>query len=226
MQKTDLLQILTRNKTQPIKQCVSDVKRISIRIGGKQKLTNAYILTISSPILSTPVKIGFQIVKVDVYVPNPSRCFKCQRNGHHISKYPIQETCSKCAHQDPDPDSTTCSNPLHCIDCKSPHSTFSRECPAWREEKEILSINYNNNVSFSEARKLFEQRKKTSGPSYAAVAGSSSQNDDCSTCKILAKELLPASTLSKLIPDSSPASKINKPSSALSKPPNPKVLLQ
>ena len=177
--------------------------------------------------------MGFQIVKVDVYVLNPLRCFRCQR--YHISKCPNLEICSKCAYQGPDHDSATCSNPLHCISCKSPHSTFSRECPAWREEKEMLSIKYNNNVSFPEARKLFEQCKKTSGPSYASFVGSPSEKDDCSACKILAKvllqefpdvatelkELLPASTLSKLIPDSSSASKINKPSPALSKPTNP-----
>ena len=217
-------------------QGVTDVRRISVRRDGEQKLTNTYILTFSSPVLPISIKIGFQIVKVDVYVPNPLRCFRCQRYGHHISKFPNEETCSKCAHQGPDHDSSTCSNPLHCINCKAAHSTFSRECPAWREEKEVLSIKYNNNVSFPDARKLFEQRKKTSsGPSYAGVVGSSSEKDDCSTCKILAKillqkfpdvatelkELLPASTLSKLIPGSSSASKTNKPSSAQSKPTNP-----
>ena len=104
------------------------------------------------------------------------------------------------------------------------------------KKKKYYQFKYNNNVSFPDARKLFEQRKKTSsGPSYAGVVGSSSEKDDCSTCKILAKillqkfpdvapelkELLPASTLSKLIPDSSSASKTNKPSSAQSKPTNP-----
>ena len=173
-------------------------------------------MTFSSPVLPISIKIGFPIVKVDVYVANPLRCFKCQRYGHHISKCPNKETCSKCAHQGPDHDSSTCSNPLHCINCKAAHSTFSRECPAWKEEKEVLSIKFNNNVSFPDARKLFEQRKKTSsGPSYAGVVGSSSGKGDCNTCKILAKillqkfpdvatelkELLPASTLSKLIPD-------------------------
>ena len=113
------------------------------------------------------------------------------------------------------------------INGKAAYSTFSRECPAWREQKEVLSIKYNNNVSFPDARKLLEQHKKTSsGPSYADVVGSSSAKDDCNTCKILAKillqkfpelatelkELLPASTLSKLIPDSLSASKTNKPS--------------
>ena len=155
------------------------------------------------------------------------RCFRCQRYGHHISKCPNKETCSKSARQGRDHDSSTCSNPLHCINGKAAYSTFSRECPAWREQKEVLSIKYNNNVSFPDARKLLEQHKKTSsGPSYAGVVGSSSAKDDCNTCKILAKillqkfpelatelkELLPASTLSKLIPDSLSASKTNKPS--------------
>ena len=100
-------------------QGVTDVRRISVRRDGEQKLTNTYILTFSSPVLPISIKIGFQIVKVDVYVPNPLRCFRCQRYGHHISKCPNEETCSKCAHQGPDHDSSTCSNPLHCINCKA-----------------------------------------------------------------------------------------------------------
>ena len=142
-------------------QGVTDVKRISVRRDGEQNLTNICISTLSSPVLPTSIKIGFQIVKVNVYVPNPLRCFNCQRYGHHISKYPNEETCFKCAHQGPDHDCSTCSNPLHCISCNAAHSTFSRECPAWREEKKVLSIEYINNVSFPDARKLFVKRKKT-----------------------------------------------------------------
>ena len=79
-------------------------------------------------------------------------------------------------------------------------------------------------LAFQMLKNYFEQHKKTSVPSYAAVVGSSSEKDDCNTCKILGKillqkfpdvatelkELLPASTLSKLIPDSSSTSKTNK----------------
>ena len=157
---------------------VSDVQRISVRRDGEQKLTNTYILTFSSPVLSTSIKTGFQIVKVDVYVPNPLRYFKCQRNCHHIKKCPDQETFSKFAHQRPYHDSSTCSNPPHCNSCQSPHSTFSKECPAWMEEKPISSIKYNNNVCFPKSGKLFERRKKTfSSPSYVdVVAGLLSEN--------------------------------------------------
>ena len=64
-------------------QAVSDVKRISVFRNGTSTPTNTYILTFSSPDLPTSIKIGFQSVKVDVYVPNPLRCFRCQRYGHH-----------------------------------------------------------------------------------------------------------------------------------------------
>ena len=37
-----------------------------------------FVFTFNSPVLPSVVKIGFMQVKVDVYIPNPLRCYQCQ----------------------------------------------------------------------------------------------------------------------------------------------------
>ena len=69
-----------------VEQGVTDVRRITVRRDGETKLTNTYVLTFNSPNLPTVVKIGFLQVKVDVYIPNPLRCYHCQVFGHHENK--------------------------------------------------------------------------------------------------------------------------------------------
>ena len=66
-----------------VDQGVTDVRRITVRRDGETKLTNTYVLTFNSPNLPSVVKIGFMQVKVDVYIPNPLRCYHCQVFGHH-----------------------------------------------------------------------------------------------------------------------------------------------
>ena len=61
-----------------VEQGVTDVRRITVRRDGVVKLTNTYVLRFNSPNLLKVVKIGFMQVKVDVYIPNPLRCYSCQ----------------------------------------------------------------------------------------------------------------------------------------------------
>ena len=60
-----------------VEQGVTDVRRITVRHDGVIKLTNTYVLTFNSTNIPTVVKIGLMQVKVDVYIPNPLRCYNC-----------------------------------------------------------------------------------------------------------------------------------------------------
>ena len=75
------------------------------------RTTHTYILTFSSN-LSQSEKIGYMNVNVDMYIPNPLRCFKCQKYGHHISKCPGSPVCAKCGKEDENHDFQTCSSLL------------------------------------------------------------------------------------------------------------------
>lgn len=47
-------------------------------------------------------------------------------------------------------------NPLQCVNCKGVHAAYSRSCPEWKKEKEIITIKTKENVPYHEARKRVE----------------------------------------------------------------------
>ncbi|XP_067133882.1 uncharacterized protein [Centruroides vittatus] len=63
-------------------QGVIAVRRISICRDGKLIPTKHLILTFGKPTLPSFVTAGYLRCPVRPYVPNPLRCFKCQRFGH------------------------------------------------------------------------------------------------------------------------------------------------
>lgn len=44
--------------------------------------TNTYIFTFALTEMPISIKPGYFNIGVDVYIPNPLRCFKCQWFGH------------------------------------------------------------------------------------------------------------------------------------------------
>ena len=137
-------------------QGVTDVCRINVHRDGVLKPTNTFVFTFDSPVLPANVKIGFIQAKVDVYIPNPLRCYICQVFGHHENKCGRQAICVNCSmpeHCQPG----QCQRPAKSANCSGVHSANSKECPQWEKERKILKIKCENNLSFPEARKQFEQ---------------------------------------------------------------------
>ena len=145
-----------------------------------------------------------------------------------MSKCPGNPICAKCGSAEENHDFDECKSPLKCNNCKGDHAAFSRDCPIWKEEKEILNVKYTKNLSFPEARQFVKQRradqaKFSFSASYAGVA--TPAKEECHTCVILAKlilnkfpemvndlkDILPKSTLIALTP--------KKPSAPLENPP-------
>ena len=141
-----------------VEQGVTDVRRITVRRDGVTKLTNTYVLTFNSPNLPTVVKIGFMQVKVDVYIPNPLRCYHCQVFGHHENKCGRHAVCCNCGKPEHCAPSGVCDKPAKCVNCSGNHPANSKQCPQWEKEKKILKIKCENNLSFPDAR-IFTQVK-------------------------------------------------------------------
>jgi hypothetical protein len=111
-------------------------------------------------------------------IPNPLRCFNCQRFGHGKNSCSRPAICAKCSHQghvDAD-----CMEESHCANCSGPHPAFSKECPEWIKERDITKIKTERCTSFGEAKQLYEQQFQSSsagcsasslrpGTSYATV---------------------------------------------------------
>jgi hypothetical protein len=151
------------------KEGVTHVKRISIKRNGEVKNTGTLILTFGSPVLPTCVKCAYLNITVDPYIPNPLRCFKCQRFGHHRQNCKRSSACARCG---ADHDDASCNAAHHCINCDGDHTAFSRDCPMWIKEKAIQSLKVSKCISFPEARKFVEDRDAIPKvPTYARVVG-------------------------------------------------------
>ncbi|GFT76524.1 uncharacterized protein TNCV_1808951 [Trichonephila clavipes] len=118
-------------------QDVIQVRRITIKKTTRIP-TKHLILTFNSPILPTNIKAGYLNCRIRPYIPNPLRCFKCQRFGHSQTSCRGQLTCSRCAsvgHA-----STDCNLEPKCVNCLQPHPSDSKICPKWKIEKQIQEI--------------------------------------------------------------------------------------
>ncbi|GBN10828.1 hypothetical protein AVEN_132547-1 [Araneus ventricosus] len=145
-------------------QGVSHVRRITIRRDGQLLNTKHLNLTFSSSKLPEHIKAGYMRLSVRVYIPNPLKCFQCQRFGHSKSSCSGTLTCARCAAVGHD--STTKDK---CINCKGDHTSFSRNCFAWKQEKEIVSTKIKNQISCAEARKIVKSKFPAAGNSYASA---------------------------------------------------------
>ncbi|GBO08399.1 hypothetical protein AVEN_171608-1 [Araneus ventricosus] len=149
-------------------QGVSHVRRISIRRDGQLLNTKHLILTFDSAKLPEHIKAGYMRLSVRTYIPNPLRCFKCQRFGHSKTSCRGTLTCARCA--EVGHESTDCTRTEKCVNCKGEHTSFSRNCIAWKREKEIISTKIKKQISYPEARKLVNSQTPTPGNSYVFVA--------------------------------------------------------
>ena len=134
-------------------QGVTNVRRFTIRKNGEIIHTNTYLLTFS---LTTPphsIKAGFVSVPLHTYIPNPVRCFKCQKYGHGASSCRGVVHCANCG--ETSHDTSDCKASTHyCLNCKGDHAASSKDCPIWKREKRINEVKCSQNIFYQEARKI------------------------------------------------------------------------
>ena len=104
---------------------------------------------------------------VDVYIPNPLRCYHCQVFGRHENKCGRRAVCCNCGEPEHCAPSGVCDKPAKCVNCSGDHPANSKQCPQWEKEKKILKIKCENNLSFPDARKQYEQFY--TGQTYASA---------------------------------------------------------
>ena len=154
---------------------VVEINHFTKLVNGVRNKTGACIATFGVPTLPEEVKYGYEPVSVRPYIPNPLRCFKCQLFGHHGNSCRSSTVhCGRCAAEGHDTDSCT-SLAFKCRNCADSHSSSSRDCPVWKQEKEVCTVKVTRGVTYFEARKLVkEQQAALAAPSpdasYAAKA--------------------------------------------------------
>ena len=151
-------------------QGVFGVNRVTLKKEGKVIPTNTLFLTFVSPELPKEITVGYLKVKVALFVPNPMRCFNCNKFGHTSQQCKVAAKCTGCGK---DKHEGQCEGPKLCSNCNGPHASLAKDCPVWQEEKEIQRVHVEKRISFPEARQLVEAKMPTvitGGRTYAAAA--------------------------------------------------------
>ena len=111
-------------------------------------------------------------MKVQMYIPNPLRCFNCQKFGHSKKFCKNRLACWKCGGEGHDGNECTLET-TRCLNCKGDHCASSKSCPIWIQEKYILRIKTERGLSYGDARRLVispsSSPSSAVAPSYASV---------------------------------------------------------
>ena len=117
------------------------------------------------------MKVAFLSVNVEVYIPNPLRCYQCQVFGHHEDYCMKTPVCGNCGGERHCNEDRSCKNTAKCVNCNYNHPVFSRDCPTWKKEKAILKV--------PEARKIVEEQLAAPDKSYACITKGASVQVSC-----------------------------------------------
>ena len=124
---------------------ITDVKRL-----GSSK---SVVLTFQGEVLPEHVYFGYLRYNVKLYIPNPIRCFQCQRWGHIAKNCRSVLRCASCGDKH---DTRECPNPSNtdkCCNCGGNHKASSKECTFYEEAKEILKVKTEQKMKYSDAVK-------------------------------------------------------------------------
>lgn len=133
-------------------QGVSDYWRISIRINDENIFTDTYIFTFNSAKIPSKIKIGYNVKPVELYIPTPLKCFRCQKFGHHRDNCRSRPTCTKCGQVTLIMLKKSARMKLNAqIARKIIQLTLKLVITG--KKKKIIEVNYKRNISCTEAKK-------------------------------------------------------------------------
>ena len=141
-------------------QGIIAVKRLSIRY-------SLYVLTIKGQNILQKINIRYLKKETRPYIPNPQRCFQCQKFGHTKNSCKGTAVCAGCGEEGHNLDD--CQNEPKCVNCQGDHVAISRDCPKWKIEKDIVTFKYTEKISFADAGKRLQPSFDPSKDSYATV---------------------------------------------------------
>ena len=150
-------------------QGVLKVNRFILKKDGKEIKTNTLFLTFDFPKPPEKIKLGYYIANVQPYIPNPLRCFQCQKFGHSKRWCKNKPACWKCGCEGHDGSECT-SETTCCLNCKGDHYTSSKSCPVWIQEKEIQRVKTVRRLSYGDARRLVVPSSSSSSPAASSYA--------------------------------------------------------
>ena len=92
---------------------------------GNRRNTYTFIVTFRTSSIPKHIKIDYLHVPEEFYIPNPLRCFNCQKFGHSKKACKGREICAK--YGQAGHDGNPCSTDTKCPNCSGDHTAFSKE---------------------------------------------------------------------------------------------------
>lgn len=183
---TEALKTLHCTKVRRVQKTLADGHKID---------TGTFFITFGTVVLPKYVTIGYSSLQVSPFVPNPMRCFKCQKFGHPSSSCKaVEKICVNCGKAEHTGEGDKCAEPKKCVNCNSlDHNSMSRDCPEFQYRKKIEEIKVHEQKAHIEAVRLLDARDPLARPSktprttFASVA----RGSGCK-CKCQCKEKAPA----------------------------------
>ena len=123
-------------------------------------------MTFNTHKIPKEIKIEYRKINVEPYIPNPLRCYKCLRFGHHQDLCTWLPVCGRCGEYGIH---NKCQKDYKCANCRGNHGAVSRDCKVWKKEKEFTKLKHTQNITYPEARRMVETTK------YAEVTKKISQ---------------------------------------------------
>lgn len=133
---------------------------------GSKHDTGTFFLTFGTVKLPASITIGYSNIQLTPFVPNPTRCFKCQRFGHvSVSCKSTAKIYVNCGREDHVKEGEKCRNPAKCMNCdSSEHNSMARECPEFLYRKKIEEIKVHEQKSHVDATRLLDARDPMARP--------------------------------------------------------------
>ncbi|XP_035984310.1 uncharacterized protein LOC118557929, partial [Fundulus heteroclitus] len=156
---------------------VMEVTRIKHKRDGVVKDTMAIILMFED-VVPESVQIGYINYRVREYIPNPIRCFVCQRMGHVAKECKGKMRCARCggSHEYGKCDKDA---KVKCCNCGGEHSAAYGGCIVQREARQAQRIKITEKVSYAEAlRKVRKESTNNLGNKELNQGDLNQENND------------------------------------------------
>ena len=128
---------------------------------GDSSCSTTVFLQFSSPQLPAEVGVGYLLFGVKSYIPEPLRCFDCNRFGHVASNCRGGQRCSTCGGERVWKE---CSAPLEeCPNCAGERGASDGVCPRYTKEAVVLKMEHTQNLTCAEACKQYTGSQFGSG---------------------------------------------------------------
>lgn len=110
--------------------------------------TGIFVLHFNKPTKPDKVEICYEKIEVRNYYPRPFRCNGCQQFGHKFKFCKNEAKCGNCGQNC----QGQCINATKCINCGQAHPAWSKNCPIFQHEMDIIKYAVDNNKPFKIAR--------------------------------------------------------------------------